>query len=288
LYKSYITANRLYQHSRKLVDQSPEPLLDSTSIILIANPAHQSALNTRKRLVMKGVLDPALELKFTASLLSCRECAKESILWHHRRWLLYRMRGNTNTGHRPRASCAESPWPLSSEIVGEEFTIISRACELYPRNYHAWAHRYFCMKSLCLSANSESVSTEAFTCRSALFDEYRVMTNWIDRHISDYSAMQYMRSLEQTIHNLPLDGINVDGSSLETTMSTQSHAQTLLRSYPDHESLWMYLRISSTDPTLADYPASADHRVLTSDPSYASSYLLRHLGWTANKVSSER
>ncbi|RPD52751.1 hypothetical protein L227DRAFT_658671 [Lentinus tigrinus ALCF2SS1-6] len=63
----------------------------SSSVLLLVNPAHQCALNARKRLVELGSLDAAHELAFMGALLTLREGAKQSILWQHRRWLLRRI-----------------------------------------------------------------------------------------------------------------------------------------------------------------------------------------------------
>ena len=104
LYKAYVAAVPWFSKAKRALKvlkptasgghistSSAEDLRYSSSVLLLANPAHQTALNARKSLVQHGLLDAALELRFTAALLHVRTCAKQSLLWHHRRWLLRRL-----------------------------------------------------------------------------------------------------------------------------------------------------------------------------------------------------
>lgn len=229
-----------------------------TRVVLLANPAHQTALNSRKKLVQSHVVDPYWELNFSASLLSCRECAKESILWHHRRWLLCAIHEASDT-----AGLDSVPEAVSPDALEVEFACASTACHLYPRNYHAWAHRRFCVKALIASLKSSVPSNS-----SLLFKEHRRTLKWIESHISDYSAMNYAINFEKML----LGGT-------EGFLPTKEHATSLLRSYPDHESLWMYLRGSV---------APEDEReVITSVKEVPSvrQFVLRHIVWWKFSVS---
>lgn len=266
-----------YKKAKKSPNRSQADLLDSTSVILCANPSHRTALNTRKRLVLAGTLDPKWELKFTTSLLTRRECSKEAILWHHRRWLLHRIHGVVMVSD---TSPEIEPWPLSSQVVRDEFAIVSLGCELYPRNYFAWAHRYFCMKCLSLSTSPFSQS-ESFHPMEALIDEYQSMLYWVERHISDYSAMQYLCRVESTIQNLSITSptLHLPGS----IPSLRTHAELLLQSYPDHESIWMYLRGTATPIHSSDLPNSS---MLANYGPNSLVYLARHRVWAAHEVNN--
>jgi len=233
LYKAYLVAVRAYFGLRNESRKSAAPPQQSnqldrlTRVVLLANPAHQTALNTRKRLVQNLTVDPYYELNLSASFLSCRECAKESILWHHRRWLL-------GVIHKvPTTAGADSiPETVPPDALEAEFVRASAACHVYPRNYHAWAHRRFCAKALVASQQSGALSNP-----SVLTKEYQRTLKWIESHISDYSAMNYATNLERML---------VGGILAEPCLPAKEHATLLLQSYPDRESLWMYLRSSVT------------------------------------------
>ena len=233
LYTVYLVAVRGYfglrNESRKPAPspQQSDRLDRLTRVVLLANPAHQTALNSRKRLVRNHAVDPRWELNFSASLLSCRECAKESILWHHRRWLLGVIHAVS-----PTAGADSIPETVPPDALEAELVCASAACHVYPRNYHAWAHRGFCAKVLVVSEQPEISSNS-----SALAKEYQRTLKWIESHISDYSAMNHATSLEKML---------LGGNTTEGCLTTNEHATLLLRSYPDCESLWMYLRSSGT------------------------------------------
>ena len=232
LYKAYMVAIRAYfdlrnESRRSILSPSQSNLLDSlTRVILFANPAHQTALNSRKKLIQGKVVDAHWELSFSGSLLSCRECAKESILWHHRRWLLHVIYHEV-----PVAGGADNiPEIVPLGALEAEFACASAACHLYPRNYHAWTHQRFCVKALIASLQLEAPSTS-----DKLTEEYQKTLKWIEFHISDYSAMWHAISFEKILS---------DKEPSERRFSTKEHALSLSRSYPNHESLWMYVRSS--------------------------------------------
>ena len=266
LYKAYAVAVRAYfglrNESRK---SAPSPLQSNrldhlTRVVLLANPAHQTALNSRKKLVQSRIIDPHWELNLSASLLSCRECAKESILWHHRRWLLRVIYGVPAT-----AGADYIPEVVPPDALEVELACASTACHIYPRNYHAWAHRGLCVKVLVGSLQQEVPSNSG-----RLTEEYQRTLKWIESHISDYSAMNYAVNFEK---------MSLDRNPTEGHLSTKEHATSLLRSYPDHESLWMYLRSSATLEGERELIAS-----MKEVPSVRP-FILRHIVWWKISVS---
>ena len=230
-----------------------------TRVVLLANPGHQTALNSRKKLVQNHFIDPRWELNLSASLLSCRECAKESILWHHRRWLLRMIYEVSAT-----AGADYIPETIPPEAFEAEFACASTACHVYPRNYHAWAHRGFCVRALV--ASLQSVPSNP----SKLSEEYQVTLKWIESHISDYSAMN---------HAINFEKISPGWNPAEGPLSTKEHATLLLRSYPDRESLWMYLRGSNILEGETELISS-----MKVAPSIRQ-FILRHIVWWRISVS---
>lgn len=234
--------------------------LHSSSVLLLVNPAHQNALNARKRLVKYGALDATQELRFVSALLTLHEGAKQSILWHHRRWLLRRIYSaagssygvNTSSSggiHRSLAGDDEDSLcrlALDADAWSTEFAAVDRACEVYPRNYHAWSHRYLCAEALATALRGDAGPG----LMEAWQKEKDRIRAWIERHVSDYSAMQYACRLEDLGRELspggrPTTAIpagHSQDSPAEEKETLVEHAWALVQAYPSHESLWLYLR----------------------------------------------
>ncbi len=211
--------------------------LVSSSVILLVTPAHQSALNVRKRLVRVGSLDATHELHFTSALLTLREGSKQSILWHHRRWLLRRMHPSATASILAPSSRdgADNLYgvALHADAFRAEFAAVEQACEVYPRNYHAWAHRFLCAEALVCLLRSEGEDNSPSRLADVLEEEIEKTRVWIERHVSDYSAMQYHCRLRDLVRT---------ARSEQYTSDVCDHAIDLVRVYPTHESLWLYLR----------------------------------------------
>ncbi|KAI8974000.1 hypothetical protein BD414DRAFT_468584 [Trametes punicea] len=284
--------------SQYLTDSLVKDTLVSCAVLLLVNPAHQSALNARKRLVQLGAFEATHELRFLSALLTLRGGAKQSILWHHRRWLLRRLHStpsfcdhaadeSSRDLKSPAGGGVDSLWGLSMDVEAfrTEFTASSQACEIYPRNYHAWTHRYLCAEALvelCTHpATSETRRTALmYVCR----EETRRMREWIDRHISDYSAMQYACYLESRRNSLhgavSTQVLSHRDCQAGVDEPLSSHAWLLVKAYPAHESLWLYLRDALT-------ASSRDDTVLVGLGSIASKTILADAQAFAERLLSD-
>ncbi|EIW54501.1 protein prenylyltransferase [Trametes versicolor FP-101664 SS1] len=242
-------------------------ILHSSSVLLLVNPAHQSALNARKRLVKHGALDATQELRFVSALLTLHEGAKQSVLWHHRRWILRRISSTAGSPSCGTTSCSSDipsslTWDgedslrglvLDADTWSVEFAAVDRACETYPRNYHAWAHRYLCAEALSTALRGDA--------GPALMEAWQLekdrIRQWIERHVSDYSAMQYACRLEDLelgrfAGEQPITAASGDHTReipSEEKETLVEHAWALVRAYPSHESLWLYLRGALRPPS---------------------------------------
>jgi protein prenyltransferase alpha subunit repeat containing protein 1 len=218
LYRSYIGAiNAL------CTAKSHDAMLECTAVIILANPAHQTALNARKKLVLKGALGEAKELRMIAAMLTVPECAKQGGVWYHRQWLLRRLTG---------ADAQEREGKGNEEnLMDTELPLIFQSCEIYPRNYYAWAHLLFCLRHIPY----HRIKLKA-----------RLM-KWIEMHVSDASAVHYLVLVDHLPSGRESEGKNLgrgksDCESQSDTQSTYDHALALVRTYPTHQALWMYLR----------------------------------------------
>jgi hypothetical protein len=121
------------------------------------------------------------------------------------------------------------------------------------------------VKALIASLNSGVLSNS-----SALAREHQTTLKWIESHVSDYSAMNYAINFEKMLPG---------GNPTEGFLPTKEHAASLLGSYPNHESLWMYLRGSVTLEDEKELIASVK------DIPSVRQFVLRHIVWWKLSVS---
>lgn len=243
---------------------------EKTTCIIMCNPAHQTALNTRKRLMVLGKIAPESELRLTELLLrGIKTCAKESALWDHRRWCIKRVYGcimadpdatpllPTTPGWSIPQAASTLP-KLSFETCEREFAAVRTACTIYPRNYHAWVHWHYIIDACCASVNAAHPQCQSSRYRDVtclLSRERRRMEVWISSHVSDYSAVhQYLllTRLQRTV--LGCRDRFASGSPLteDDTYCVRPGDVSLyflkaLSEIPSQESLFLGLRASLTD-----------------------------------------
>ncbi|KAK4655963.1 hypothetical protein QC762_307100 [Podospora pseudocomata] len=129
------TRLRAYQTDPTLF--SSDDISSATFTILLFDPEHLTAANTRKRLLQselqrqnsdhRTVLEQ--EKRTVDSLLTSRlhRHTKSPVLWSHRRWLITQY----------------AKYGLSVEVTGDIERIVCVAGERHPRNYYAWCHARF-------------------------------------------------------------------------------------------------------------------------------------------------
>ena len=236
-------------------------ILEATAVscvIILLNPAHQTALNTRKRLIQDGHIDPDKELIFTELLMrGSPDAGKQSIIWDHRRWCLGNIHGVMGPnislpGFQHWASCDEAErFPkLTLSTIRHELSIIQRTCETYPRNYHAWSQWNFIINICYASIYASNDSLRDFF--AVIVQEVARLRSWVDQHISDYSAMHQLCQAQKLVDYLALsDRLRDIVDCTQNSSTLVHHSLSLLTIFPSHESLWMYLRVSlaNLDPT---------------------------------------
>ncbi|EJD08120.1 protein prenylyltransferase [Fomitiporia mediterranea MF3/22] len=274
LYKTYVAAvtmlgnPRMYlQKLRTNEDVDRRQALGLTSVILLANPGHQSALNIRKTIIFRpdfsiyGMDAIRSELIFTAVLLSAKECAKVSMLWHHRRILLSHLYP-TSTKDQFAIKCDKdnviplhtddhfvANADLSVSALQTEFNVVRHACELYPRNYFAWYHRTLCLRSFLTYNSGSLVNLPMIDLKNVLTSELEDVNLWISRHVSDHSAMDYMcRIVDALDEFFPVTPSGRDlvpedeFPGLRHAIACIRNTLNLVEAFPSHEALWLYLR----------------------------------------------
>lgn len=237
----------------------------TTSCIILLNPAHQTALNSRKRLIRDGHLDLEKELIFTELLLrGSPECAKQSIIWDHRRWCFRELYGVMGPKLSTVPPCVEhwstaderQTFPkITSAAIQHELNIIQHTCQTYPRNYHAWAYWHFiidvCHASIYYhSSTADRDEPEHLAGRrqdflDVIIAECTRLRGWVESNVSDYSAMHQLCQIQKLVEQLLDSGTLVPDSAKNlTSLALADQSLSLATAFPSHESLWMYLRTS--------------------------------------------
>ncbi|KNZ74881.1 Protein prenyltransferase alpha subunit repeat-containing protein 1 [Termitomyces sp. J132] len=177
-------------------------------------------------------------------------CAKESLLWDHRRWLfnrIYKGRLHLSTHDRSRkwtTSSDLSPLPnIPPDVIKRELSVIRRACESHPRNYHAWTHWHFLMDILHTALFVHEVFPDLYI--DILIQELNALKDWVEHHVSDHSSVFRLCCLGRLFDDLETHPSCTRRKIFITNRSLVEHALSLLTAYPSHESLWIYLRDSA-------------------------------------------
>jgi protein prenyltransferase alpha subunit repeat containing protein 1 len=233
------TVSGLHTSSHPTMTPAIQDVIDSSAIIVFMNPAHQTALNARKRLIERKIIDVGQELKLTAALLSSRHCCKQGELWYHRRWLLQRIYPipNSHQGWSTDITPDSQNFCLAPNDLSVEMKIVTRASDLYPRNYFGWTHRTICIQSALASAMH---LTTSYLLNKILANEILSVTQWIESHISDYSAVHHLKFLAHLAEDVESSFLPDD---VQRLLPLIRHAVTLVQAFPEHETLWMYLRL---------------------------------------------
>ena len=248
----YITAIGISLHTANVLEATAV-----SCVIILLNPAHQTALNTRKRLIKDGHIDPNKELSFIELLVrGSPDAGKQSIIWDHRRWCLRNIHGIMGPVillpglQHPASSEEMERFPrLTVSTIRHELSIIQQTCETYPRNYHAWSQWSFIINVCYASIYSSNDRFRDFL--AVIMQEVARLRNWVDQHVSDYSAMHQLCQAQKLIDNLALSDQFKDVVDTTQRSSLAHHSLSLVTIFPSHESLWMYLRVSlaNSDPT---------------------------------------
>ncbi|KAF8721191.1 hypothetical protein AX14_010486 [Amanita brunnescens Koide BX004] len=214
LYRLYLVAAAMFANGKHG---------EATSVILLANPAHQTALNARKRLILRDEWPADRELAFTELLLrGSSECAKQSLVWDHRRWIFLRLYETTTPSDKLkvlRGWLGPEEWArlprIPASIARRELDLTKRACELYPRNYHGWNHWRYIMNVAYVFLEQDTGGE----WKELVDSQFREMMKWVEGHVSDYTSMHHLHGLAERFE-LDKAALVKQASSLKDYYST--------------------------------------------------------------------
>jgi len=174
----------------------PDQVLAATAVVLLMDPEHLTATNTRKRALQHkpsfatGADDDAAaglrlravqaEKYFVDSLLTSRlhRHTKSPTLWSHRQWLL--------------KLCQREGLHLDA---GDEFSeIIMVSGERHPRNYYAWNHaRWLLLNRLVLDPSLSADDRQQQQKQQQHLEKLgHDVKNWCLKHHGDISGWSFL------------------------------------------------------------------------------------------------
>lgn len=139
LVKAFLTAKNVFFSKLDDVETHKADLMASSMIMLLFDPEHLTAANTRKRIILSYLKQPNLlhdlghELWLTEFFLMSRlkRHNKSPTLWSHRKWLFHTLKDQIMR----KGGYLMEP----AEFNMHELTIlVFKSAEHHPRNYYAW------------------------------------------------------------------------------------------------------------------------------------------------------
>ncbi|KAF6814931.1 hypothetical protein CSOJ01_03761 [Colletotrichum sojae] len=143
----------------------------ATCALLLMDPEHLTAANTRKRLLqneLSATSDPSSVLRrekwFVDSLLTSRlhRHTKSPTLWSHRRWLAGQMRTAN----------------VTIAIPQDVENVIMIAAERHPRNYYAWTHARWLTKTFRATCMGEELMSLILGVKKWCFRHHTDVSGW--------------------------------------------------------------------------------------------------------------
>lgn len=170
LVQAFIIARQIFnKHSRAQNPSLDHDLLRATAVMLMFDPEHLTAANTRKRIIQRKLADRKdaescllREKHLIDSLLTSRlhRHTKSPTLWSHRRWLIKQI----------------TAYGLTVDVEDDLRRIIMVSGERHARNYYAWCHARLLTNAYVTA--SESLSIMIIDTKSWCFSHHNDISGW--------------------------------------------------------------------------------------------------------------
>lgn len=175
LVQAFCIARQLFFKLKDSIEGNHQDLIEATAVILLMDPEHLTAANTRKRIIQACLarspaeLDSLVkrELVFIDSLLTSplHRHTKSPTLWGNRRWIL------------DVRKSIQMPFDVLRDLTD----VVMISAEKHPRNYYAWLHMRWLFKE-CAGADSD------FNIPKLLL----TVKSWVLRHPGDTSGWSFL------------------------------------------------------------------------------------------------
>ena len=177
----------LFKFLKDCPPEKVDELRDATAVILLMDPEHLTAANTRKRLLQKllshkSVAPEAVlrsELRFVDTYLTSRlhRHTKSPTLWSHRRWILEQTESIR----------------LRHDLLRDLSSVILVAAERHPRNYYAFLHMRWLLEAINDTPCLEQPTSQQPAPRHGQI--ISVVKDWCLRHPADTSGFSFLLHL---------------------------------------------------------------------------------------------
>ncbi|KAF6821390.1 hypothetical protein CPLU01_12524 [Colletotrichum plurivorum] len=171
LVQAFLVARSILQTHLEGGPVESNRLRSATCALLLMDPEHLTAANTRKRLLqdeLSAASDPSSVLRrekwFVDSLLTSRlhRHTKSPTLWSHRRWLAGQMRTAN----------------MTLAIPQDVEDVIMIAAERHPRNYYAWSHARWLTKTFRATCRGEELMSLILGVKKWCFRHHTDVSGW--------------------------------------------------------------------------------------------------------------
>lgn len=217
LVQAFFLARKILQsHISAESTLSADGLLAVTSVVLLMDPEHLTAANSRKKLAVSAGADSDAKMLevierdrfFVDSLLTSRlhRHTKSPTLWSHRRWLV-----ETAARHG-----------VQHNVAGSLEKVVMVAGQRHPRNYYAWCHARWLTNNVPKGEDGQE--------EPVLAELLGPTKRWCFRNHTDISGWSYLYFLLAK-----LDGAAASTVFEETAKLAVSFQWT-------NESTWVFLR----------------------------------------------
>lgn len=213
LVQAFLVARRMFHdhHSTEGTTLSTDDLLATTSVILLMDPEHLTAANSRKRLIQSETeVVQQMELlrrdrALVESLLTSRlhRHTKSPTLWSHRRWLV-------ETGRS---------LGMQLDVMEDLERIVMVAGERHPKNYYGWCHARWL---------TELAVQDQVECN--LHDMMAATKSWCFRNHTDISGWSFLTFLLMRLDSTAIRVV------FDETIKLAASLQW------NNESTWVFLR----------------------------------------------
>jgi protein prenyltransferase alpha subunit repeat containing protein 1 len=228
LVQAFFVARKVFQKYQQTRNGQGESLLEATAVMLLMDPEHLTAANSRKRLLEGGheysdhLEALTREKHFVDSLLTSRlhRHTKSPTLWGHRQWLLRLM----------------SSLGVSLDVYDDLTKVVMVSAERHPRNYYAWCHARW------LTTLAQE-GPEGGTLRTSLLE---VTKAWCYRHHTDISGWSFFQALLLGSPDEPLAKAKACSSVLVEIARLAASLRW------DNESVWVFLRTVASSRFMDD------------------------------------
>ncbi len=222
-------------------EDEDDKLLRATAVMLLMDPEHLTAANTRKRIILarnQNALDAAVsrallrsELHLVDSLLTSylHRHTKSPTLWNHRRWLLSTLCAGSDGGD-------DDGDDADASLLRDMADVIMVAAVRHPHNYYAWDHARWLVRQNRMKTSGEGDGEAAKKLVVLVRD-------WCYRHHTDTSGWSFLLFL-LTATPRPLSAPSTLTLYNETVDQVERMSTTLRWT---GEAVWVFLRTATAD-----------------------------------------